>query len=321
MRLGIATATLTLVLSSCAAGDVSTPAPTEPATFTATAGPSVAEGPTPSIPASDPASEPASARPLPSEAAASGLALVASAVNGLRLRAGPSLAAEPLVASCVGIFVEVTVDCGNTIAVDAGRTMVVFDGPIAADGFAWYLVMLTGREPGAGQLGWAATPEEGDAWLVASAVECPASAPDVDALAPMDVVTVYCLQGHEITLEGWVATGFGCGGMGTFEPAWLAHPCANMSYIRSTPTRSVGDQPLFLHYPAPGVTNPTLTYDDGQQVRIVGHYDDPAAMGCVIEPDPSDPAVAEPTWSATDPAADVAVCRMRFVVTEVTTVP
>ena len=205
--------------------------------------------------------------------------------------------------------------------VDAGRTMVVFDGPVAADGFAWFLVMVTGHKPAAGQLGWAATPEEGDAWLVASELECPATAPGVDALAAMDVAMVYCYQGRELTLEGWVATGFGCGGMGTFEPAWLAHPCANMSYIRSTPTASMGDQPLFLHYPAPGVTNPTLTYEDGQQIRIVGHYDDPAAMGCVIEPDPTDPAFADSTWSASDPAADVAVCRMRFVVTEVTRLP
>jgi hypothetical protein len=199
--------------------------------------------------------------------------------------------------------------------------MVAFDGPLVADGFAWYLVMLTGHEPGAGQLGWAASPQEGDAWLVPSELDCGASAPDVDAMAPLDAATVYCHQGREVTLEGWVATGFGCGGMGTFEPEWLAHPCANMSYIRSTPTPSMGDQPLFLHYPAPGVTNPTLTYEDGQRVRIVGHYDDPAAMGCVIEPDPSDPAFAAGDWSASDPAADVAVCRMRFVVTEVTQLP
>lgn len=88
MRSGIGAAILTMVLTSCAAGEVSVPAATEAATFTATAPPSVAATPTPSIPSPEPATEPASATPLPSEAADSGLELFASAVNGLRLRGG-----------------------------------------------------------------------------------------------------------------------------------------------------------------------------------------------------------------------------------------
>jgi hypothetical protein len=133
-------------------------------------------------------------------------------------------------------------------------------------------------------------------------------------------MAVHCYQGRELMLEGWVVTGFGCNVGGTFEPTWLAHPCANMSYVRSTPTPSMGDQPLFLHYPAPSVTNPTLTCDDGQEVQIVGHYDDPAAVECVIEPaDP--PSLDGRTVEASDPAADVALCRMLFVVTEVTLLP
>lgn len=67
------------------------------------------------------------------------------------------------------------------------------------------------------------------------------------------------------------------------------------------------------------MTNPTLTYNDGQHVRIVGHYDDPSAVECVIESaDP--PGLDGRTFEANDSAADVAVCRMRFVVTEVTPV-
>ena len=321
MRSAIAAATLTLGLTSCAAGDMSPSAATEVATFTATALPSVAATPTSTIASAEPATEPPAANPSPTEVADQRLSVLTAAVNGLRLRQGPGLAADPLVYRCTGNFVEVPADCSAPIAVDAGRTMVVFDGPVIADGFDWYLVVLTGREPGAGQLGWAATPEEGDAWLVPAELECPTSAPDVDALAAMDVAMVYCYQALELTLEGWVVTGFGCGGVGTFEPAWLAHPCANASYIRATPPPPMGDQPLFLHYPAPGVTNPTLTFDDGQQVRIAGHYDDPAAMGCLIEPDPSEPAFVDRNWSADDAAADVAVCRMRFVVMKVTPHP
>jgi hypothetical protein len=291
--------------------------------------PSVGQAPastsTPSAAASPSASQAQSATETPSaspsagQAAEPGPAIFASTVDGLRLRAGPSLAAEPLSYRCTGNFIEMPADCTDPIAIDAGRTMLVFGGPVAADGFDWYLVVLTGREPGADQLGWAATPREGDAWLVPSELECPASAPDVVAIAMDRAMPAYCYQGRELTLEGSVATGFGCNVMGTFEPTWLAHPCANMSYIRSTPGPSV-DPPLLLYYPAPGVTNPTLTYDDGQLVRIVGHYDDPAATGCVIEPADA-PREDGRVFETSDPAADVAVCRMRFVVTEVTMLP
>ena len=67
-------------------------------------------------------------------------------------------------------------------------------------------------------------------------------------------------------------------------------------------------------------TYPTLTYNDGQQVRIVGHYDVPAAVECAIEfADPRRPDGR--TFEAYDSAADVAACRMHFVVTEVTQLP
>jgi hypothetical protein len=198
--------------------------------------------------------------------------------------------------------------------------MVVFDGPVAADGFDWYLVVMPGTEPGAEQLGWVATPQQDDAWLVPSGLECPTSARHPAVMDAMGAaLAAYCYPG-ELALEGWVATGFGCNVDGTFEPTWLAHPCANMSYIRSTATPPMGDPQLFSHYPAPGVTNPTLSYSDGQHVRIVGHYDDPAAVACVIEYADA-PGLDARTVEAQDRAADVAVCRMRFVVTDVTVLP
>lgn len=139
----------------------------------------------------------------------------------------------------------------------------------------------------------------------------------MDAMGP--ALAAYCHPG-ELALEGWVATGFGCTVDGTFEPMWLAHPCANMSYLRSTPTPSMGDPPLFLHYPAPGGTNPSLSYSDGQHVRIVSHHDDPGAVECVIEhADP--PRLGNRVVEAEDRVADVGVCRTRFVVTDVTVLP
>ena len=180
-------------------------------------------------------------------------------------------------------------------------------------------MQLTSSGRGAGQLGWAATPQVGDAWLVPGELECPPAPTDLTATIPMaPAAALYCSGGDDLSLEGYVVTGFGCNVMGTFEPEWLAQPCANMSFISPTPP-SETDRQAFLHYPAPGVPNPTLSYSDGQLVRIVGHYDDAAAAGCIIEPVEVSPGA--PSFGASDPAADVAECRLRFVVTEVTALP
>jgi hypothetical protein len=266
---------------------------------------------TPSAPAELPTSA-ATASPSPSQAAEPRLAILSSAVNGLRLRAGPSLAAD---------VVEFLT--GNPVlrTIDAGQVVAALDGPVASDGFDWYLVQVVRGRP---LLGWAATPQDGDAWLVPSELECPAAQPDLAATMAMGpAATLYCSDGEDLTLEGYVVTGFGCNVMGNFEPMWLAHPCANMSFISPAPLGTI-DRPAFLHYPVPGITNPTLTFSDDQIVRIVGHYDDAAAAGCVIEP--AEPAEAldpgSPLYgAASDPAADVAVCRLRFVVTEVMVLP
>lgn len=267
-----------------------------------------------SSPSASPAESPtnaASASPSPSQAAEPRLAITSSTVDGLRLRAGPSLAAD---------VVEFLTGNPAVRRIDAGQLLAALDGPVASDGYDWYLVQVIGGGPGSERLGWAATPQEGDAWLVPSELECPAAPPGLEATMAMGpAAALYCSDGEDLRLEGYVVTGFGCNVMGNFEPMWLAHPCANMSFISPAPLGTI-DRPTFLHYPAPGVTNPTLTFSDDQVVRIVGHYDDAAAAGCVIEPaDDLDPG--SPGYAASDPAADVAVCRLRFVVTEVMALP
>lgn len=239
------------------------------------------------------------------------LDIFSSTVDGLRLRAAPSIAAD---------VVEFRVGNPAVTRIDAGQLVVALDGPVGNDGFNWYLLQVVGGGPGSELLGWAATPQSGDAWLIPSELECPAAPPDLTAIMAMGpAAALYCSDGDDMTLEGYVVTGFGCNVMGNFEPMWLAHPCANMSFISPDPLGTI-DRPAYLHYPAPGVTNPTLTFGDDDIVRITGHYDDPAAADCVIEP-ADEPDPGEPLFAASDPAADVAVCRLRFVVTEVTLLP
>lgn len=266
---------------------------------------------TPSAPPAESSTTAASASPSPSHAAEPRLAILSSTVDGLRLRAGPRLAAD---------VVERVTGNPTIRTIDAGQIVAALDGPVASDGFDWYLVHVFGGGPGSELLGWAGTPQDGDAWLVPSEFDCPAEPPNLAATMAMGpAAALHCSDGEDLTLEGYVVTGFGCNVMGNFEPMWLAHPCANMSFTSPAPLGTI-DRPTFLLYPAPGVTNPTLTFADEQVVRIVGHYDDAAAAGCVIEPaEDLDPGL--PLSAASDPAADVAVCRLRFVVTKVMAIP
>jgi hypothetical protein len=186
--------------------------------------------------------------------------------------------------------------------------VLAFEGPVAAEGYDWYLVQPDAATPESAYLGWAATPHSGDPWLVPAEDDCPPGVTELDAaiaIGPLGLLS--CFRDEPLSFEGYVVQGFGCNITGTFEPEWLAHPCANMSFI-SPVASGDGDGRLFLHFPAPGVTNPTVELDAGQLVRIVGHFDDPAAETCVMEAD---------TVTADDPAAAIARCRARFAVTEV----
>lgn len=263
--------------------------------------------------ASVPATPGASPEASSPEGGGPSVAVLQSTVNGLQLRTGPSISAAPFEFPCG------RGGCGERVLIDAGWTMLALSGPVAADGYDWYLVQLTPEYPGSAHLGWAATPQTGDDWLVPSVYDCPSSPPGLDAAIELGALRLlYCFGAAELSFDGYVVTGFGCNVTGTFEPAWLAHPCANMSFI--SPVRGSNDA-IFLHYPAPGVTNPTLELSEGQGVRIRGHFDDLAARNCVMEYAGGaafDPSASIAPWDA---AADVALCRMRFVVTKVTVLP
>ena len=284
-----------------------------PAGSLAAVTPTVAATASPPI-ATPPASATASVSPTASSAAVDDVpptaAFLESTVDGLQLRNGPSLSAGPFEFPCS------PGGCGERVEINAGWTMVALSGPVAADGYDWHLVQLTPEHPGSAHLGWAATPKTGDQWLVPSAYDCPSSPPGLDAAIELGALRLlYCYGAEELTFDGYVVTGFGCNVMGTFEPAWLAHPCGNMSFI--SPVEGSNDE-LFLHYPSPGIVNPTLELNDGQGVRIRGHFDDPSATTCTMEYAGGAAIYPSASLYAGDAAADVAQCRLRFVVTEVT---
>jgi hypothetical protein len=303
---------LMTLLVSCA-----TPVSNEPSTTPTLSLPtlSLAESPSAKPTASPRPSVSATPEPTAPDTARE-IAVLASTVNGLLLRTGPSLDFDPFVVPCEPVDPAVGA-CAERVVIDDGWTMVALGSPVVTDEYEWHLVQLTPNHPGSAHLGWVANPVAGDPWLVSSSIDCPAAPPELsDAIDLGQAQLLYCYGDEELTLDGFVVTGFGCNIGGTFEPAWLAHPCANMSFI--SPTRSSdGDGRLFLHYPAPGVINPTLEIGAGAPVRIVGHFDDDAAASCRIEAAHEADSPPALRLSAADQQADVALCRLRFVVTAV----
>ncbi|MCA1571595.1 MAG: hypothetical protein LC798_14995 [Chloroflexi bacterium] len=97
---------------------------------------------------------------------------------------------------------------------------------------------------------------------------------------------------------------FGCGGCaeevrGTFDPAWLAMPRPG-DFLSVAPRERFG--PLDLRFPPDGPGRP----EPGSIIRVVGHFDDPAARGCTVQPQDS----AEPVM----PEVAELHCREQFVV-------
>jgi hypothetical protein len=183
-------------------------------------------------------------------------------------------------------------------------------GPENASGFSWYPVIRTGttqlpplpeRLPATDELGWVAAGDETEAYIQLVEPRCPArpaDLPTIEAMQPWEQLA--CFGGEQITLEGTYGCS-GCGGLfpGTFEPAWLAPPM-NLDLLSTDTATRLG--PFALRFPPGGVAAPPA----GQIVRVVGHFDDPAAVSCTVSP-------GEPPGPV-DPGAAVLYCREQFVV-------
>jgi hypothetical protein len=119
-----------------------------------------------------------------------------------------------------------------------------------------------------------------------------------------------CFGATPLTFRAWSSPCDGCNyeGSGTSEPEWLVQPTTNLVFL--APIAS-GDWNT-----VEGVLSPRLTPDPRWRehwVEVTGHFDDPAAASCRVEP-----VVAEEIYY--DAAEVVNQCRGRFVITSVTVV-
>lgn len=206
-----------------------------------------------------------------------------------------------------------TIESELQVPIPAGQVvylqMVGEVGPYEADGAIWYPVAWAldfeawPIFPEGVSFGWLPVARDGFATVELMEVVCPDGEPDAATLAVMTPwAQLTCYGTDELVLDGgWIA---GHGGVVPWEgePAWLVMP----SFDRAiTPTD--GEQPFFF------VTAPDLSVDPvlfgGAEVRITGHFDDPASGACLIRA--GDPPGDQPAESVRT------YCRERFVVTSI----
>lgn len=244
--------------------------------------------------------------PSPVVAAPEGLVPSGSAVSvlvdGLRLRAEPSVDAELLDELPTGriLLVGFQLDRSDW-------------GPVKAAGFDWYPVVPVGPVSELPALadgpiaverdlaGWVAAGDDTEAFIGLIDPRCPAGEPDlatVEAMLPWERLS--CFGDRQLTLEGT----YGCGACdgtwpGEFEPGWLAFPLS-LAFLSVDAGERIG--PFFGRFAPDGPIEP----EPGSVVRVIGHFDDPAATGCTVSPGE--------TPTVVDAAAAELYCREQFVI-------
>lgn len=265
------------------AGDPSPTATTSTAASAST-GPSGSSAPTASV---EPTPEPAPIIP--------NLGIAAVVTDALNLRSQPN-------------------EGGSVVAELApDQRLFVIGAPSEADDLRWYRVAaLAGpscAEP-CEVIGYVATPVEAeDPWVQAIGVNCPITPmthDDLSALLPLEAL--HCFGNNQIVLTGAVELPEGVGYEGPFaySPAWLAHPLA-IPFLATAGGHVIG----FRANPDADLEPP----EDGDVVRVTGHYEDPAATSCRVS---VDPAFADEVPQPVPPAPALAVlaCRATFVWTD-----
>lgn len=268
--------------------------------------------PTPS--ASMPASPPATSSPTAESCAGDALVVDCFArltVDSVRLRTAPSLDA-PQVQEGVADGPPIEVVVGQA----SGRELVyVADGPVQADGIAWYQVgvLNTESEQSAGPLyiGWVASGDGTTTWLVPEDL-CPPAAAAVE-LADLTIarwetpwaIHLGCFRDQVITLQGWFPvlppefeTPYDTDGTCFAEPGFLQCGSFNKDIRTAEMTFYDPRNRERLNFTVDPATDLELP-ERGQWIEIIGAFDHPAAQEC--GPD----------------AASNLSCRAVFVATEI----
>ncbi|MCA1570378.1 MAG: hypothetical protein LC798_08700 [Chloroflexi bacterium] len=212
-------------------------------------------------------------------------------VDALRVRSGPTVEAMQLA----------TIGRGGLVAIGYTFLNPGF-GPVQADGYTWYPVVLTETDPPS-QVAWAAVGDGNESFVELVAPDCVEADVDLATLETLPAwIRVACFGDRPITVEGVFGCG-GCGGFlpGSFEPAWLATPM-NYNFLSVDPSAHLG--PFVLHFDPASSERP----EAGAIVRVTGHFNDAASAGCVVAPG------VDGRQQTVDPVVAELHCRSQFVV-------
>jgi len=232
-------------------------------------------------------------------------------VDALKLRTGPGLDAPQVLEHLADNPEPIEVVVGRT----SGREQVyIADGPVPADGLAWYQVgvMNTENEQSTGPLyvGWVASGDGTDPWLIPEDPCSPAGPVELADLTYAQIDSAWaihlgCFGDQVLTLRGWFPLlppefeiPYDTDGSCFAEPAFLL--CSPYNKDIRTAEMSFFDprnreRLNFTVDPAAGVGLPAR----GQWIEITGAFDHPASQQC--SPD----------------AGGILVCRAVFVATDV----
>lgn len=290
---------ITLILSGCEGGPVSTVLPSVPRTGssspasdpTSSSAPAPSPSPTPSVSAA-PTASPAVAFPADT--------VVRTTVDLLSLREGPGT------------------DSPRIGLLAVGTLAFVLEGPRSVGGLSWYRITGMGLPQNTGCLapnegtltcpafaGWVASADlTGPAWLERASVECPK--PTLRSIASLGgTYRLACWPDQEIRFDAWwpeLPADGGLGGACAIDAPGGFLYCERINYtgIAAEPR---GDELLSLSLdPASGVQMPAR----GQSIRVTGRFDHPAAPSC-----------ADLVEGDEDPGLTVFRCRLQFVPSEV----
>ena len=183
----------------------------------------------------------------------------------------------------------------------SGDRVFVGAGPVAADGYDWFLVdtLYEGGEPPL--FGWAAfESRDGETWIAGETdVDCPALPGDARRLGVTnDDVLLHCFGSRDLTFELDASLYCSPDDPARVEHDWLALECSLLS----------GDAcgTCGMRIAAHPDADIELPDRDSGRWAMTGHFDDPAAANCAKGQDADGGLLAE--WA-------VHYCRTTFVLT------
>lgn len=280
---------LAIVVAGCAAAATPSgaPSPVAPEATTAvespiaaptTAPPSVAATPEPSAP-------PPPAQPDFPLGDSRDAILEVAVDGGVRVRSYPS--------------VDDTSEKYNPL-LRRGDQVFVIGGPVAGDGYDWYLVqsLIDGER---GPLGWVSfASRDGEPWIQdVEKTDCPSMPEDAQRLGViLDEVLITCLGDRDIKFE--MEAGISCfpDDPPFIQHDWLGLECS-MQWGDACGTCGL----RVATDPAAGIELPQR---DHARWAVRGHFDDPASADC---------AIARGVEPARPDQAAVHACRSTFVLT------